>query len=157
MGISHGEFMQRKVITILIFLLLVFPYSFSLFANDEQKQDEPVAEATQSPKQESGKGWRLFRSVEMGSSGKFIHLVLIDHSVYTDKTVYSSAINRICNDADDFCRIRFWSEERFIPEKASMSIEQNKQLRAEYLVNKTAGTKQLRWSCTVDTDKAHCF
>ncbi len=146
--------MQKQIISALIFLLLALPYSvFS--ASDEE--NEPTAQPPEAPKLESGNNWRLVRSVEIGSSGKFIHLVLIDHGVYTDKTVYSAVINRLCNADDDFCRIRFWSQERFIPEKAAMSIEQNKQLRAEYLVNKTAGTKQLRWSCTVDPDKKHCF
>lgn len=145
--------MQKQIISALIFLLLALPYS--VFSASEE--NESTAQTPEAPKQESGKNWRLVRSVEIGSSGKFIQLVLIDHSVYTDKTVYSAVINRLCNADDDFCRIRFWSQERFIPEKAAMSIEQNKQLRAEYLVNKTAGNKQLRWSCAVDPDKTHCF
>ena len=47
--------------------------------------------------------------------------------------------------------------EFLIPEKASLTTEQNKQLKAEYVVNKAGGIRQLRWSCSVDPDKTHCF
>jgi len=127
----------------------------SVFSHPGEDHDEPVANS--SPQLESGTGWRVVRSIEMGNSGKFVHMILIDHNVYTDKTIYSAVINRLCRSEQEFCRIRFWSEERFIPEKASLTIEQNKQLKAEYVVNKAAGIHQLRWSCSVDPDKSHCF
>ena len=91
----------------------------------------------------------------MGTSGKFVHMVLIDHGVYTDKTIYSAVINRLCRSEEDFCRIRFWSQERFIPEKATLTIEQNKQLKAEYIVNKAGGIRQLRSSCSLHPDNTH--
>lgn len=149
--------MHKILPSALLLLALTMPHS-SAFSHaevdHEHEHDEPVA-AT-SPL-ESGNGWRVVRSVEMGNSGKFIHMVLVDHNVYTDKTVYSAAINRLCRSEEEFCRIRFWSQERFIPEKASLTVEQNKQLKAEYIVNKVAGIHQLRWSCSVDPNKTHCF
>jgi len=77
--------------------------------------------------------------------------------ILTDSEWQEYVINRLCSPSDQFCRIRFWSEERFVPETAALTVEQNKQLRADYLVNKTAGMHHLRWSCTVDPDKTHCF
>lgn len=145
--------MHKLLTSVLLLLILATPYS--VFSHEGEDHSETEAET--SSQLESGTGWRVVRSIEMGSSGKFVHMVLIDHSVYTDKTIYSAAINRLCRAGDDFCRIRFWSQERFIPEKAALTIEQNKQLKAEYVVNKSAGIHQLRWSCTVDPDKAHCF
>ena len=83
--------MQKQIISTLIFLLLALPYS--VFSASEE--NEPTAQPPEAPKLESGNNWRLVRSVEIGSSGKFIQLVLIDHGVYTDKTVYSAVINRL--------------------------------------------------------------
>lgn len=147
--------MYKLLPSVLLFLILTMPYSVFAHEGEEHAHDEPAAEP--STQLESGNGWRVVRTLEIGTSGKFVHMVHIDHSVYTDKTIYSAAINRICPADTEFCRIRFWSEERFIPEKVSLTTEQNKQLKAEYLVNKTAGTHQLRWSCSVDPDKKHCF
>ncbi|WP_297323908.1 hypothetical protein [Nitrosomonas sp.] len=149
--------MHKLLSSFLLFLILAIPYSVFAHAGEDHEHDEPAAATNASPQLESGNGWRVVRAIEMGTSGKFVHMVLIDHSVYTDKTIYSAAINRLCSADEDFCRIRFWSQERFIPEKASLTIEQNKQLKAEYVVNKTAGMRQLRWSCSVDPDKTHCF
>ena len=127
---------MRKLVTS-IFLILAFaiPYNASAHEGEDHEHDEPSAD-TASPQLESGIGWQLIRSLEMGNSGKFVHMVLIDHAVYTDKTVYSAAINRLCRADDEFCRIRFWSQEKYIPEKAALTTEQNKHLRADYLVNK---------------------
>lgn len=147
--------MYKLLSSILFLLTLTMSYSVFSHEGEEHAHNEPAAES--SAQLESGNGWRVVRSLEIGTSGKFVHMVLIDHSVYTDKTIYSAAINRICRPDTEFCRIRFWSQERFIPEKVSLTTEQNKQLKAEYLVNKIAGTHQLRWSCSVDPDKKHCF
>lgn len=147
--------MHKLLSSILLFLILTVPYSVFSHEGEDHEHDEPAAE--NASQLESGNNWRVVRSIEMGTSGKFVHMVLVDHGVYTDKTIYSAVINRLCRPNDEFCRIRFWSEERFIPEKVSLTTEQNKQLRAEYLVNKVAGMHQLRWSCTVDPDKTHCF
>lgn len=147
--------MHKLLTSALLFLILTMPYSVFSHSGEEHEHDEPVADS--SPTLESGNGWRVVRSVEMGTSEKFVHMVLIDHGVYTDKTIYSAVINRLCRTEEDFCRIRFWSQERFIPEKVSLTIEQNKQLKAEYIVNKAGGIRQLRWSCSVDPNKTHCF
>jgi hypothetical protein len=149
--------MHKLLSSALLLLILTMPYSaFSHMGEEhEHEHDEPAAST--SSQLESGNGWRVVRSIEMGTSGKFVHMILVDHDVYTDKTVYSAAINRLCRAEEDFCRIRFWSQERFIPEKVSLTTEQNKQLKAEYIVNKAAGIHQLRWSCSVDPNKSHCF
>lgn len=133
---------------LLLSLLLSLPLAAWSHEGDDHAHDEAL---------ESGNGWRLVRSVELGTSGKVIHLVLVDHAVHTDKTIYSAVINRLCGGNDEFCRIRFWSEEKYVPEKASMTVEQNKHLRADYLVNKSAGMQHLRWSCSVNPDKNNCF
>ncbi|MCG7757742.1 MAG: hypothetical protein LZF63_13925 [Nitrosomonas sp.] len=143
--------MHKLLPSVFLFLILALPFSVFAHEGEDHSHDESASES------EGGNGWRLVRKVEMGTSGKFVNLVLIDHAVYTDKTIYSAVINRLCSPSDQFCRIRFWSEERFVPETAALSVEQNKQLRADYLVNKTAGMHHLRWSCTVDPDKTHCF
>ncbi|MCE7913176.1 MAG: hypothetical protein DYH15_00570 [Nitrosomonas sp. PRO4] len=147
--------MHKLLSSALLFLILVIPCSVFSHEGEDHSQDE--SDTNSSPQLEGGNGWQLVRSLEMGTSGKFVHMVLIDHSVYTDKTIYSAAINRLCRSTDEFCRIRFWSQERFIPETVALTVEQNKQLRADYLVNKTAGIHHLRWSCSVDPDKSHCF
>lgn len=147
--------MHKLLPSALLFLMLIMPYS--AFSHEGEDHDHDAPTASSSPQPESGNGWQLIRSLEMGTSGKFVHMVLINHSVYTDKTVYSAVINRLCRSDNEFCRIRFWSQERFIPETVALTIEQNKQLRADYLVNKTAGIHHLRWSCSVDPDKSHCF
>ncbi len=147
--------MHKLLPSALLFLILTMPYSVFSHEGEDHDHDAPITSS--SPQSESGNGWQLVRSLEMGTSGKFVHMVLIDHSVYTNKTVYSAVINRLCRPDDEFCRIRFWSQERFIPETVALTVEQNKQLRADYLVNKTAGIHHLRWSCTVDPDKSHCF
>ena len=153
--------MRKLVLNFFLLTLLVLPLSVFSHGDEEHEhehaheEDTPAAESAS--QLESGIGWRVVRTVELGTSGKFVHLVLIDHSKYTDKTIYSAAINRLCNPNDEFCRIRFWSEERFVPEKASLTVEQNKQLRADYLVNKAGGIHHLQWSCSVNPDKNNCF
>ncbi|MCW5599438.1 MAG: hypothetical protein KIT59_10065 [Nitrosomonas sp.] len=104
----------------------------------------------------SGQGWRVVRIVEMGNSGKFVHMVLVDHTKEMDRSVYGAAMHQICGKATDFCRIRFWTQERFIPEKVSPSAEQLKMQKAEYLFNNAAGIRQLTWSCAVNPDKSQC-
>ncbi|MBX9916711.1 MAG: hypothetical protein E6Q59_05525 [Nitrosomonas sp.] len=143
--------MHKLLPSVFLFLILALPFSVFAHEGEDHSHDESASEL------DGGNGWRLVRKVELGTSGKFVNLVLIDHAVYTDKTIYSAVINRLCSPSDQFCRIRFWSEERFVPETAALTVEQNKQLRADYLVNKTAGMHHLRWSCTVDPDKTHCF
>jgi hypothetical protein len=150
--------MHKLLTSILLFLVLTTSYSVFSHSGEEHEHDEQQEPSKDSSAQlESGNGWKVVRSVEIGTSGKYVHMILVDHNVYTDKTVYSAAINRLCRSEEDFCRIRFWSQERFIPEKVTLTTEQNKQLKAEYIVNKAAGIHQLRWSCSVDPNKTHCF
>ena len=149
--------MHKLLPSVLLLLILTMPFSAFSHMGEEHEHEHEEPAASTSSQLESGNGWRVVRSIEMGTSGKFVHMILVDHDVYTDKTVYSAAINRLCRTEEDFCRIRFWSQERFIPEKVSLTTEQNKQLKAEYVVNKAAGIHQLRWSCSVDPNKSHCF
>lgn len=123
-------------------------------AESESTQEASAKEATGSL--QSGLGWRVVRIIEMGTSGKFVHMVLVDLDKEMDKTVYSAAITQICGKATDFCRIRFWTQERFIPEKVSPTPEQLKFQKAEFLFNKAAGIRQTTWSCAVNPDRTQC-
>jgi len=87
----------------------------------------------------SGDGWRLVRSVQLGNSGKYIHMVLVELNRDTDIAVYGSALIKICRFEPDFCRVRFWNEERYIPKSISFTERQFKTLRAEYTFNRTGG------------------
>ena len=134
--------------------------------SEEAESAEPSQEAASSSQETaapkaaeslpSGLGWRVVRVLEMGTSGKFVHMVLVDLDKEMDKTVYSAAISQICGKATEFCRIRFWTQERFIPEKVTPTPEQLKQQKAEFLFNKAAGIRQTTWSCAVNPDKAQC-
>ncbi|MDR4651339.1 MAG: hypothetical protein MRJ52_02940 [Nitrosomonas sp.] len=155
--------MNKKFFCTLLFLAL------SLSCTAYAESDEDTADATDeaaaaeeaaandSAGLESGNGWKTVRIAELGNSGKKVYMVLVEQSRHTDKTIYSNAITRLCQGEDEFCRIRFWSNERFIPERAALTAEQNKQLKADYLVNKTAGIKELRWSCGVDPKSQNCL
>lgn len=105
----------------------------------------------------SGIGWRLVRSFEIGDSGKFVHMVLIEKGRQMDKTVYSSAIHRLCSKEKEFCRVRFWAQEYFIPEKLTPTIEQQKAQQADHLFNRAAGIHRTQWSCSVDHDRSQCI
>lgn len=105
----------------------------------------------------SGIGWRLVRKVEMGNTGKFVHMVLVEPKRQMDKTIYSNAITRLCGKEEEFCRIRFWIEERFIPEKSIPTGEQLQRQKADYLLNRKAGINRTQWSCTVDHDRTECI
>jgi len=158
--------MNKSIICALLFLALSIPYA--AFAESEKDTVETVDEAEASAETEagaaeevstleSGNGWKTVLIAELGNSGKKIHMVLVDQSRHTDKTVYSNAISRICQNEDEFCRVRFWSNERYIPERASLTAEQNKQLKADYLFNKAAGVRELRWSCGIDANSQNCI
>lgn len=105
----------------------------------------------------SGIGWQLIRKVEMGNTGKFVHMVLVEPKRQMDKTIYSNAITRICGKEEEFCRIRFWIERRFIPEKSIPTGEQLRRQKADFLLNRKAGIHRTQWSCTVDHDKSECI
>jgi len=161
--------MNKKVIGLLLFLALSVPYS--VFAESDEDAADAVAEteteaaveteateeAEESAALQSGNGWRKVRVAELGKSGKFVQMVLIEHSRHTDKTIYSNAIKRLCNTNDEFCRVRFWSEERYVPDRVAMTPEQRKQLKADFLINKSAGMHHLQWSCGVDPNSENCL
>jgi len=110
-----------------------------------------------SPKLYSGDGWRVVRSVELGKTGKYVHMVLVDLNRDTDIAVYGAARIKICRSERDFCRIRFWNEERYIPKTISFTKNQYKTLRAEYTFNREGGIQKMRYSCTVLPNKSLCF
>ena len=110
-----------------------------------------------SPKLYSGEGWRVVRSVELGKTGKYIHMVLVDLNRDTDIAVYGAARIKICRSEPDFCRVRFWNEERYIPKSVSFTKNQYKTLRAEYTFNREGGIQQMRYACTVLPNKSLCF
>ena len=110
-----------------------------------------------SPELHSGEGWRVVRSVELGQTGKYIHMVLVDLDRDTDLSLYGAARIKICRSEPDFCRIRFWNEERYIPKSVSFTKNQHKTLRAEYTFNREGGIQKMRYSCTVLPNKSLCF
>lgn len=116
-----------------------------------EEASAPVAESLP-----SGQGWRVVRIIEIGTSGKFVHMVLVDREKEMDRSVYGAAIHQICGKAEDFCRIRFWTQEGLIPEKVSLTPQQLKAQKAEFLFNKAAGIRQTTWSCDVNPDRSQC-
>ncbi|SER66967.1 hypothetical protein SAMN05421690_10517 [Nitrosomonas sp. Nm51] len=150
--------MKKNIVYVLLFLALSIPAT--VFADTEEENSDAVETETQADETnelESGNGWKTMFVAELGKSGKKVHMVLVEQKRNTDKTVYSNAINRLCQGEDDFCRVRFWSNARYIPERAALTAEQNKQLKADYLFNKTAGMKELRWSCGIDPNSQNCL
>ncbi|SFN89785.1 hypothetical protein SAMN05216386_2118 [Nitrosospira briensis] len=104
-----------------------------------------------------GDGWRLVRSVQLGSSKNYIHMVLIDSKRDMDTAVYGAALSKICRSEPDFCRVRFWNEERHVAQAISFTDAQFKALRAEYVFNRAGSVQQMRYACTVVSDKNQCF
>jgi hypothetical protein len=154
--------MNTKLVAFLLLTLVVL-WSAIASASDEAAENdteevvkEEVAEESSEPL-DSGIGWQLIRSIELGNSGKFVNMVLIERGRQADKTIYSSALNRLCRDEKEFCRVRFWVQERFIPEKASMTIEQNQHLLADHLFNRVAGIHRIEYACSVDPTNNECI
>lgn len=125
------------------------------------EQAVPAPAETESKAEEqalaSGIGWKLVRSLEMGNSGKFVHMVLIEKGRQADKTIYSSAIHRLCSKEKEFCRIRFWVQSYLIPEKVSLTLEQQKSQQADHLFNRAAGIHRTLWACTIDSTSESCI
>lgn len=147
-------------------LLIIIAIAWSGMAfsaeNDGQEAAETAPAATEAAAADenalpSGIGWQLVRSVEMGNTGKFVHMVLVDKEYQMEKTVYSAAITKLCGKAEDFCRVRFWIQKYFIPEKLIPTAEQQKAQRAEFLLNRRAGIERTQWSCYVEPDKSQCI
>ena len=152
--------MQKLIIGIFLMSALFVPYT--VFATPDESADTIVEETDSSDDGaqtalESGIGWQLIRKMEMGSSGKFVNMVLVDQKRYMDKSIYSTAITRLCQNEEEFCRVRFWSQARWVPEKVSMSPAQYKELKADYLFNKAQGMKRLQWACSVDANSLNCL
>src|SRR5690349_107056 len=126
--------------------LLAFVSSCPVFAALQQPQPEQPSQA-QSLLQ--GDGWRLVRSVQLGNSKNYIHMVLIDSKRDMDKAVYGAALSKICRSEPDFCRVRFWNEERHVANSISFTDAQFKALRAEYIFNRAGHVQQMKYACTV--------
>ena len=109
------------------------------------------------PELHSGEGWRVIRSVEIGQTGKYINMVLVDLDRDTDLSLYGAARIKICRSQPDFCRIRFWNEERYIPNSVSFTKNQYKTLRAEYTFNREGDIQTMQYGCTVLPNKSLCF
>ena len=152
--------MNTKLIA---FLLLTLTMSWSAIASAEEAAENDTGEVVEEVAEEaseplaSGIGWQLIRSVELGSTGKFVNMVLIELGRQADKTIYSTAITRLCSDEKEFCRVRFWVQERFIPERASMTTVQYQHLLADHLYNREAGIHQIEYACSVDPTNSECI
>ena len=145
------------------FLLLALAMSWTTIASADEAAENDVEEVVEEVAEESseslasGIGWQLIRSVELGKSGKFVNMVLIELGRQADKTIYSTAITRLCSDEKEFCRVRFWVQEKYIPEKASMTTEQYRHLLADHLFNREAGIHQTEYACSVDPTSPVCI
>lgn len=84
-------------------------------------------------------------------------MVLIDSNRDMDKAVYGAALSKICRSQPDFCRVRFWNQERLVSQSISFKDAEFKALRAEYIFNRAGGVQQLLYACTVVSDKNQCF
>jgi hypothetical protein len=84
-------------------------------------------------------------------------MVLIDSKRDMDKAVYGAALSKICRTEQDFCRVRFWNEERLVHHAISFTDAQFKGMRAEYVFNRAGGVQEMRYACTVVSDKNQCF
>lgn len=139
----------RLITTGLMGFVFSWPISASL------QQPEPQKPELQSSLH--GDGWRLVRSIQLGTSKNYIHMVLIDSKRDMDKAVYGAALSKICRSEPDFCRVRFWNEERLVPNAISFTDAQFKGMRAEYVFNRAGGVQEMRYACTVVSDKNQCF
>lgn len=105
----------------------------------------------------SGDGWKLVRSVQLGTSNRYIHMVLIDAKRDSDKTVYGAALKSICRSEPEFCRVRFWNQARDVADKITFTETQFKMLRAEFNLNVAGGIEEMRYACTVAPENKQCF
>lgn len=147
---------MNKKLSSIAFVALVFSWPVSAASLSQPKlQTQPQAQ--QQSQLAHGDGWRLVRSLELGNSGNFIHMVLIDSNRDMDKAVYGAALSKICRSEPDFCRVRFWNQERHVSQSISFKDSEFKALRAEYIFNRAGGVQQLLYACTVVSDKSQCF
>ena len=155
---------KRSIGIAFVVCVLSWPISASLSQPQPQPQQQSQPQQQPKPQQQSqlqplahGDGWRLIRSVELGNSGNYIHMVLIDSDRDMDTAVYGAAISKICRSEPDFCRVRFWNQERLVSQAVSFKEAEFKGLRAEYIFNRAGGVQQLLYACTVVSDKNQCF
>lgn len=141
---------MNKKLTVFAMFTLFFslPATSALQKAAPQKQTQSLAH---------GDGWQLVRSVQLGNTSNYIHMVLIDRERDMDKAVYGAALNKLCRSEPDFCRVRFWNEARHVSESISFTDAQFKALRAEYIFNRAGNLQQMRYACTVVPDKNQCF
>ncbi|MCC6916405.1 hypothetical protein [Nitrosomonas sp.] len=126
-------------------------------ASAEGEAAEKTAEQAKEQALPSGIGWKLIRRIEMGNSGKFVQMVLIEKGRQADKTVYSAAIHKLCSEEKEFCRLRFWVQPYLIPEKVTLTLEQQKGQQADHLFNRAAGVHRTLWACTIDPTSESCI
>ena len=143
--------MNKSIISFTLVAFLSFP-----LATLAVQQPEPEKQSHVQPAMH-GDGWKLVRSVQLGSSKHYIHMVLIDSKRDMDKAVYGAALSKICRSEPDFCRVRFWNEERLVPNAISFTDAQFKGMRAEYVFNRAGHVQEMRYACTVVSDKNQCF
>jgi hypothetical protein len=155
--------MNKRIIYVAIFAFaLSWPASAALQQTEAQTQSQAQAQPNQQQQAQPqqlphGDGWRLVRSVQLGNSKNYIHMVLIDSKRDMDTAVYGAALSKICRSEPDFCRVRFWNEERHVAQAISFTDAQFKALRAEYVFNRAGSVEQMRYACTVVSDKNQCF
>jgi hypothetical protein len=154
---SSGVLMNKKF-TGIAFVAFILSWPVSASLSQPKPQTQPQAQQqSQLPPLAHGDGWRLVRSLELGKSGNYIHMVLIDSNRDMDKAVYGAALSKICRSEPDFCRVRFWNQERHVSQSISFKDSEFKALRAEYIFNRAGGVQQLLYACTVVSDKSQCF
>ena len=149
---------ERIIYVAIVAFALSWPASAALQQPPAQTQPQPAQQQQSEPQQlPHGDGWRLVRSVQLGNSKNYIHMVLIDSKRDMDTAVYGAALSKICRSEPDFCRVRFWNEERHVAQAISFTDAQFKALRAEYVFNRAGSVEQMRYACTVVSDKNQCF
>lgn len=154
---SQGVFVNNRIIGIaLITLIWSWPVSAASTRPEPQQHSQPQSQPQPQPLVH-GDGWRLVRSIQLGNSGNYVHMVLIDSKRDMDRAVYGAALSKICRSEPDFCRVRFWNEERYVPQSISFTDAQFKALRAEYVFNRAGSVQEMRYACTVVSDKNQCF
>ena len=143
--------MNKRAISLALAAFLSIPMAASAVQQSEPEQHSQV------PTTLHGDGWRLVRSIQLGSSKHYIHMVLIDSKRDMDKAVYGAALSKICRSEPEFCRVRFWNEERLVPNAVAFTDAQFKGMRAEYVFNRAGNVQEMRYACTVVSDKNQCF
>jgi hypothetical protein len=147
----QGPLMNKRAISFALTVFLSFPIAATAVQQPQPEQQPQPQAGLQ------GDGWRLVRSIQLGSSKHYIHMVLIDPKRDMDKAVYGAALSKICRSEPDFCRVRFWNEERLVPNAISFTDAQFKGMRAEYVFNRAGHVQEMRYNCTVVSDKNQCF